>query len=261
MAFRQWDMNHLVKFNSVASSELLDMYDNYLSDQLISESKELPHRTFAPSAFRCNRRSWFRLRGVEPDTVTVPDTVLNFSAEIGTACHRMIQSNLKAMLKDDWIDVMSYIYNFSKTDTFYTCTHDESQLETLVITDNPPVRFACDGLIRLHDKLYLIEIKSSEYASWNELTDPKPQHIDQVKCYCTLLNLDNVLFIYVDRQYGGLKCFEIHVSDTDKAQIRSQFKYVQDMVDKNLAPEGLPVGDSWCQANYCPYYRKCKEYG
>ncbi len=260
MAFRELDFEHLARFNSATSSDFLDSYESFVDRRLIEESKEPSHKTFAPSAFRCDRRSWFRLRGVDPDEIDVPDKVLDFSAKIGTACHRMIQRNLKDMLKDDWINVTDHVNNLPNSG-MYTCEPDEDGLETLISIEDPPVRFACDGIVRVNGNVYLLEIKSSEYTSWNDLTDPKSQHIDQVSCYCTLLDLDKVLFLYIDRQYGGLKCFEYSVSETTKLEIGMRFKYVQKMVESNLAPAGLPKGDPWCTPSMCPYYKKCGEYG
>ena len=259
MAFKQWNAGHLVKFNSSASCDFIDSYHNYVDAHIKADAEEPSHQTFSGSSFRCNRRSWFRLRGTVPDSVSVPDRVLNFSAEIGTACHRIIQTNLKNMLEDDWLSVKDYLANNVSYD--YEITEDVDSLESQVHIFDPPIMFAVDGLIRWKDKIYLLEIKTSEFASWNDLTDPKPQHIDQIKCYASLLNIHNVLFLYQDRQYGDFKCFEIQVSDSDMMQVRNRFKYVMDMVKKNLAPEGLPAGDRWCNINMCPYYKKCQEYG
>ena len=259
MSFRGVNFDHLAKFNSAASCDFIEMYESYVMKELEADASRIPHKTFAPSSFRCDRRSWFRIRGVQPDSLKNPDMVLNFTAEIGTACHRIIQSNLKRALQSDWIDVGDYVSSLCVSNC--EVSQDESELETRISFQDPPVRFACDGIVRLNNQLYLLEIKSSEYSSWNDLTDPKSEHIDQAKCYCTLLNLDRVLFLYVDRQYGGLKCFEICVTDDDKSEIQSRFDSVMRMVESNLAPAGLPKGDPWCQANYCPYYRKCREYG
>lgn len=263
MAFTVHEFDHLAAFNSAASSELLSKYDKYADEKSLEEAMSKPHKTFAPSSFRCDRRSWFRLRGVDPDEVSVPDRVLDFSAYIGTACHRLIQSNLKELLGTDWVNVSDYLRGeyCSVPDFNYTCEIEDNGLETLVEISDPPVRFACDGIIRNNDKLYLLEIKSSEFNSWRDLTDPKPQHIDQVECYCTLLGLSDVLFIYIDRMYGGMKCYEYSVVDYKKRDILSRFRKVQEAVRTNLAPDPLPKGDMWCNANWCPYYKKCGEYG
>lgn len=260
MAFRQWEPSHLAKFNSSASSEFLEFYENIL-DTTIREHEEAERsRSFSPSSFRCSRLSWFKLRGTKPDKVENPDRGLKFAADIGTACHRIIQNNLKEYLNDDWVDVADYLASI-EFPYDYELTHSEDSLECLIAISDPPIRFACDGIIRWKDKYYLLEIKTSEFSSWSDLTDPKNEHIDQIKCYAALLNIHNVLFLYQDRQHGDFKCYEVYVSDDDMDQVKNRMKYILDMVDKNLAPEGLPKGDKWCSPNYCQYHSKCKEYG
>jgi len=258
MAFRKLDS--VAPFNSTASAELLEFYENELNQKIVRQAAEPSHRTFAASSFRCDRRSWFRLRGVQPDELKQPDKGLDFISRIGTACHEIIQSDLREFLKEDWIDVCTYLksINFSYE---YTAKQSSNKLETQIEIARPPIRFACDGIIRWKDKLTLLEIKTCEYASWQDLTFAKAEHIDQAMLYATLLNLNDVLFLYQDRWYGDLKCYSLSVSLAQQDEIKHRLEYVLDMVDKNLAPEGLPKGDKWCSPNYCPYHKKCKEYG
>lgn len=260
MAFRSLGAQHLARFNSSVSSDFLDFYEGIV-DSKIREAAESPsHPTFAASSFRCNRRSWFRIRGVQPDSVKSVDRVLNFSAEIGTACHRIIQKNLKEALKDDWISVEDHLRSI-EFPYKYTLTVDESGLESQIEIESPPIRFACDGIVMWKGKKYLLEIKTSEFSSWKDMTDPKDEHIDQVKCYATLLQLDGVIFLYQDRQYGEFKCYEVKITGIERQDVLSRFEYVLDMVEKNLAPDPLPPGDKWCTPSMCPYYKKCAEYG
>lgn len=260
MAFRSWNATHLVAFNSDTSSKFLTAYEDFVDAQIIEASAEPSHQTFAPSSFRCDRRSWFRLRGVQPDVIRVPDKSLEFTAEIGTACHRMIQSNLIKMLGSDWVDVSQYVAD-TPAISHYDAIRSDDSYETTIEIQDPSVRFACDGIIRWNSQLYLLEIKSSEYSSWSDLLEPKSEHIDQVKFYSTLLHLDHVLMLYIDRQYGGLKCYELHMSPADIGDVESKIKFVIECVRTNIAPPALPREDKWCTPNYCPYYKKCQEYG
>ncbi len=260
MAFRSWEAQHLARFNSATSSEFLDFYEEYIDNKIREAAARPSHSTFAASSFRCNRRSWFRLRGVEPDNVKVVDRTLNFTAEIGTACHRIIQSNLKDALKDDWISVEDHLKSIDFPYQ-YSLKVDDSGFEHQIEIVSPPIRFACDGIIRWRGKKYLLEIKTSEFSSWNSMTDPKEEHVDQIKCYATLLQLSGVLFLYQDRQYGEFKCYEVKITDIERQEVLNRFEYVMDMVKKNLAPEPLPRGDKWCTSAMCPYYKKCSEYG
>lgn len=257
MGFVQANLGNLTKFNSATSSKLIDLYENALDEQIVEESARPRSQTFAPSSIRCPRISWFRLRGVQPDKVRKPDKMLNFTAVVGSACHEMIQEALSKKLGHDWIEVADHLEELNPQ---YKYEVEKSGYETRVSIESPPIRFAVDGLLRLNDTKYLLEIKSSEYSSWSNLSDPKPHHVDQVKCYASLLNLEHVLMIYIDRQYGDIKCFEITVSAEQRQQIWNMFQYVQNMVDANLAPERLPTGDSWCNPSMCNYYEKCKQW-
>lgn len=260
MAFREFNPLHLARFNSSASSELLSVYETFVDAQIAADVAELPHRTFAPSSFRCDRKSWFRLRGTQPDAAPTPDRELDWISKMGTACHRVIQNNLIRALGNSWIPVDKYLATV-QIPYQYKLTPAEDSSETYVEIVDPPIRFACDGIIWLQGEYWLFEIKSLDHGTWNDLTDPLDEHADQVKCYATYLNLSKVLFMYVDRQYGTIKCYQVTILSTHKAEILQRVDNVMKMVEMNLAPKGLPKGDKWCTPSYCPYYKKCAEYG
>lgn len=265
MAFRSANLDHVAKFNSATAYKLLKAYNDQVDLDIKEKSEKKPHCTFAPSGLRCERRSWFRLRGVDPDKLDSTDARLEFSAEIGTACHTIIQERLiRALNQSDdveWVDVTWYLENVlglvHNVDFFATKNGYETQVEFF----NIPVRFAVDGILKIGSEYYLFEIKSSEYASWNDLTDPKSEHVAQAQSYCTLLNLSKVIFFYIDRQYGDIKSYELAVSEDVKQSMLDMFDRVQKYAEFGIAPDPLPRGDKWCTPTYCPYYKKCSEYG
>lgn len=258
MAFRGANLSRLVKFNSATSSDFINSYEKFWEDKIASQNNQPKHKTFAPSSFRCPRVSWFRLRGVQPDEIKNPDMTLDFTAIVGTAVHENIQENLEVMLGHHWIDVGEHLEELSP---HWKYEIEKKGHETLIEIECPPVRFACDGIIRLDGKKYLLEIKTSEYSSFDELTNPKERHMDQVKFYCTMLGLDGALVLYVDRQYGGLKCYEVSVTSSDRNYIWDKINYILECVDTMIAPERLPKDDVNCNPNMCPYYKRCKEWG
>ena len=257
MSFHTADFQHLSKFNSAVSCHFISDYENYVKSKIELEKSEPKSQMFAPSSIRCKRISWFRLRGVQPDVNKDPDLTLNFTADIGTSCHRIIQENLINLYKDSWIPVADYL---SKVCPDYEYKLEEVGFETQVEIQNPPVRFSCDGILFLDNKYYLLEIKTASYSSFDQLTGPKPEHMDQIRCYSTLLRLPNVLVLYVDRQYGSLKCFEISVSLEDMENVNAMFRDVQNSVKSMIAPPKLPANDPWCTPSHCLYYRKCQEW-
>jgi len=260
MAFKKLSTISTTSFNSAASCDFLFDYEQFVSDKLKETKSVVRGKTFAPSSLRCDRLQWFKLRGTEPDSITTPDMSLSFIAELGTACHRNLQSNLIEFLGDNWLEVDDYLKTID-LGREYSLTKESDSPETLVTFYDPPIRFACDGIVIYKGITYLLEIKTSELSSWQTLTTVKPEHADQIKTYSALLKLPNVLVIYQERQYGELKCFELKVPQSSWDETFKRFSMVMNCVKTNIAPEGLPIGDKWCTPSYCPYYKKCQEYG
>lgn len=247
-----------VQYNSVEAKNFIEMYEDNIKRSILQDSNYIPSKRFAPSSIRCQRQQWFRLRGTKPDKVSEPDVILNFIADIGTHCHRVIQQNLVNFLGDRWIDIEQY---FKNNPPEYDYSLRKSEYETVVTVDDPPVKFSVDGLIAYNGTIYLLEIKTSETNSMRALIGPKQEHLDQIRCYCTVLGIDDAMVVYQDRQYGSFKCFTYHVTESDKLKIVDTFKEVQDKVNRNIAPSALPIGDKWCNSSYCRYYRTCKKWG
>lgn len=255
--FQQVESSNPIRFNSANSSEFLNFYENALDDSIREGESRIPSRTFAPSQIRCKRVSWFRLRGTSPEQETTVDRTLSFTTILGTACHKNIQEILSQKLGCDWISPEKYM-ELKHLPYKYTCIKND--FETLIeIFDPVPIKFAPDGIIFWKDKYWLLEIKTSEYSSFEKLSNTKPQHLDQVKCYATLLGIPNVLVLYQDRMYGNLKCFEVQISSLDMQEIWNMFAEVLDCADKNIAPP-RPENTRYCTPSYCRYCNVCKEW-
>lgn len=247
-----------IKYNSPESKAFLEMYESNVHAVLAEQEQRVPSKSFAPSSIRCPRQQWFRLRGTKPDKIKEPDATLKYIASIGTYCHESIQKNVSQFLGDKWLDVEHYL--LVNPPAYKYCLH-KNGYETQVEVEDPPVRFSCDGLIKFNDTVYLLEIKTSEASAMKTLVGPKPEHLDQIMCYCTLMNISNALVLYQDRQYGEYKCFTYHLSDRDKAKIVNTFEEVQSYVERNMIPPALPVGDKWCNSSYCKYFKSCRKWG
>ena len=258
MGFRSVNPASLATFNSATSCEFLECIESGIDDSICSKDNEPKHKTFAPSSFRCLRAMWFRLRGTQPDPHTSVDRALNFFAHLGTSCHEYLQGIISEKLGDNWIEVADYL---AENPIEYEYTLEKSGYETRVETTSPyPVRFACDGIVKLDGEYYLLEIKSCSPDKFKDLTDPLDRHVDQVKCYGTILNLSKVLFVYIDRSYGEMKCYQYEVKPSDREEVIKKFQSVMWAAEYQIAPEPLPKGDSQCTSSMCPYYHTCKDW-
>lgn len=257
MAFRPVESTYQTRYNSEISGSFLKLYETALDESILDGETRLPSRTFAPSQIKCKRVSWFRLRGVSPEPETHVDRSLNFTTKVGTACHQTIQDVLSKKFGVDWIDPETYLAKY-KPQYKYVCTKNgyETQIELI---EPVPVKFAPDGIVFWQGQYWLLEIKTSEYSSFEKLTGIKSNHLDQIKCYATLLGIHNVLAIYQDRMYGNLKCFDYIVTDSDMSSIWNMFREVQTCVRNNIPP-AKPEDTRYCNSSYCRYYNKCKEW-
>lgn len=242
-------------FNSSSSQQFKKLIEDSWNNQIQIHNSRIPSKTFAPSSMRCDRKSWFRLRGVEPDRRSTSDRTLDFSATLGTACHEFLQNLISSTLGSEWISVKDYL---AENPIPHTYKLEESGFETRVEILDLPIRFAVDGIIRLHGKYYILEIKSCDYSAFSNLTDVKPEHYDQTCTYSTLLGIENIMFVYIDRMYGDIKCYEKYVDANESKHIIDRMTYVMKCVDTNIAPDRLPKDDKWC--SMCPYYIKCNQW-
>lgn len=249
----------LPRFNSAASCDLLEAYSSGVEDQIRGTCARVKSRAFAPSGFRCDRYQWFKLRGTEVDEIPNPDAAMDFMADVGTAIHKRVQRTLIRRLGDDWISVRRYLdQNPMKFEYILDEPESEDEYETLISIISPPVKFACDGIVRIDGKLYLLEIKTCDLKSIESLSKPKDSHMDQIRCYSSLLGLRGVLVLYVDRQLGTTKCFEVRFTDDEHKEVIDKMYRIMDMAERNLAPEKLSVGGYMC--SNCAYQLKCKEW-
>lgn len=258
MAFRQANFERLTKFNSLASSKLYSQYEAFRFQKVVSKSKEPKSQVFVPSGMRCKRKSWFRLRGVECDELKNPDMQLEFTAEVGTACHAVIQTNLEEMLGENWVSVKDYL---ALHPIAYTYELVENGHETKVSILVPPMHFSCDGIIKIGEVFYILEIKTCDDRTFNELTDVKLIHKDQANAYSTMLGISNVLFMYQSRLTGEIKVFEYTVSSLQQQEVLDSMKEIQELAAANIAPDKLDTawGDYVCRN--CEYSKKCRSWG
>lgn len=253
MGFRKLDFQTRVQFNSASSSEFVSAYEAFVEEKIRSEIAKPRSQAFAPSGFRCARQQWFRLRGVAPDKPQRVDLPQQHKADMGTACHRIIQTNLVEMLGEDWISVEDYL---KLHPIKYRYELEQDGLETKVSLPDIPIKFACDGIIKWKGKYYLLEIKSVETDTFSQLKDIRPQNKEQIQCYCAALNISDVLVMYIDRGFGTIKVYEHSFSISDINYVHSKIENIKTMVAQNIAPDKLPPGDSWCIN--CSYKEKCK---
>lgn len=258
MAFQPINIRSIARFNSANSSGFLTFLESTIQRDVNAEAAEKPSQNIAPSSSWCPRINWFRLRGTDPDPVDHDnDPAISFYAMIGTAVHRWLQDIMVNNLKEDWISIPDYIASHAIKDVEMEDCDDSA--ETKLTWTDVPMRMAVDGVIRWNGSEYLIEIKTVDYGTFQNLTDPKPFHIQQTKYYCERLKLNKVLFLYVDRTSGNIKVYEQSYSGPELEAVSAEIQEIVKYSQVGIAPD-KPSDTSRCNSNWCAYCKTCKEW-
>lgn len=256
--FKSLDFNHTSSFNSDASCKLIATINSAI-DSRVYDNSVAPHKpVYAPSSAFCDRKIWFRLRGVNPDAPVSTDYYGEFVKMIGDACHVYVQSLLKDALKEGWVDVAEYLRELDlQCKLPYVYSTETAGYETHVSIEYPPICFSTDGIIRYRDKLYIVEIKSLEHSTFSEIFEPRAKDVSQTAAYQSLLYIDDVMYIYVDRLYGNVKCFEYHNSNTSFQALMAHCTKLKKMADAKVAPSKCDIPSACAM---CEYKKRCKEW-
>ena len=81
----------------------------------------------------------------------------------------------------------------------------------------------------------------------------------QAVSYSTLLGIDTVLFLFVDRDLFNMKTFEYTPTAEEKAEWKLNLEYVTECVEKRIVPN-KPVNADAKFCAYCNYKSICNKY-
>ena len=221
---------------------------------------------YKPSGLKCMRQMYFVRMGAEQDTTPSGYNSINM-ADTGTRRHEGIQEVLLAMqeLGYDWkfVDVAEYI---KKKQSFGKCLNIEIKgthgAETHLIDKSLNTSFRCDGIMKRisTNEYYLLEFKnviSFKYAMIDEHI--LPEHLNQVICYCTSLDLDKAFVLYENRDNCELDVPEVlDVTQDMKNWLVGYISECESYVERMIAP---PKCEENKTCRWCSYKQICKKIG
>ena len=217
-----------------------------------------PSPSYSPSGMGCIRAMYYKRLGVD-----VPEGTNGYSmigiCESGTDRHERIQ-NAIAKMKDngfdcEYLNVADYVRNRGLD--LYLDIVDQCGNETKLYDRNRHVSFLCDGIIRYQGKYYIVEFKTEASFKWKDRKDVDPKHYNQAITYSLELQLDNVIFIYINRDIVDYKAFMFTVTDTDRERIEELIDVCEVFVTHKEVPPKPDLPEKVCA--YCAYHDLCKE--
>ena len=234
-------------------------------ERMEQEGRRKGSNYYKPSSLHCMRNMYFTRTKApqDPETVEYNSTGM---ADTGTARHEAIQETLLKMreLGFDWeyVDVADYVkkkQDFGKCRTLVV--KEKQGAETHLIDTALNISFRCDGIIRRisTNEYFLFEFKNVVSFKFNQVeNEPLEQHMNQVICYCTALDLDKAFVVYENRDVCTLECTYKEITDDMKNWLVSYISECEGYVERFIAP---PKTEDTSNCRFCRYKNICRKVG
>lgn len=251
---------------SLVDVEEVSVEQAFLRDLQLSIEREdakntrVPSRTYKPSGMNCLRGMWFQLMGVEPMKDSSTSTLIGI-CESGTDRHERIQKavdNMKNHHFDcEYVDVAEYVKSHGLEETLEI--KSKQGMETKLYHKELNISFLCDGIIKYKGIYYILEIKTeSSNKFWNQ-NGVMPNHFLQGTAYSLCFGINDVIFLYENRDTCAKKCFMFHVTAEMREAIRTRIAECNQYVENNICPpKPIEAGKQMC--GYCSYREECAKY-
>lgn len=111
------------------------------------------------------------------------------------------------------------------------------EMEVSVKDERTGVSGSGDGVIKLKDKKYLLEIKTINDYSFKKLRAPLEHHRFQASVYAHFLKLDGIIYLYVNKNTQELLEFIEPIHEASKREFLEILRDVNDAVEEGVAPD------------------------
>lgn len=222
-----------------------------------------PSQTFKPSGMNCMRLSYYQIKGIDTDEKDVEASFIGI-CESGTDRHERIQKAVCAMQDNgmdcEYVNVSDFIKNKKLNDIEIV---SQQGMETKLYHKGFNLSFLCDGIVRYRGRYYILEIKTESSRKFFERTEVDPTHHHQATAYSLALGINEVLFVYENRDVCNKKVFLFKVTDDMKQDLIGYMENTNTYLKKKKVPPKItglnPVEKKACM--YCPYKEQCRKDG
>lgn len=244
-----------------ASTKVKPVEESFLADlkrsiEMTANKREgKPSQTLKPSGMNCVRGSYYQVMGAEPDEADSTFTMVGI-VNSGSDIHVRVQTAVMGMKENgidcEWVDVEEFV---KSRNLDYLTIREKTGTETKLYDNRYNISFMCDGIVRYKGKYYILEFKTETSNKWYARTGVDPKHYHQAMSYSNSLSLEDVLFVYIDRDMLNMKSFMYHVTDEMRQEIVDYAEKVAGYVERQIVP---PKPEK-VNCRYCMYSTQCKK--
>ena len=223
-----------------------------------SKETRLPSKTYKPSGMNCIRASYYQLIGIQPDESSASYSLVGI-CNSGTDIHVRIQLAVDDMKENgmecEYIPVDEFIKSRHIKDINIVGV---SGMETKLYHKRFNMSFMCDGIIKYKNHYYILELKTENSYKFSNRKDVDPSHYNQAIAYSLAFGIDEVLFVYINRDVLDMKAFMFNVTSDMKQELIGYIEDCDGYVSRFVTPP-KPDGVSKKTCSYCIYKSQCKK--
>ena len=220
-----------------------------------------PSQTYKPSSMKCLRAMFYQVTGVDA-TDTDSTYCLIGICNSGTDIHIRIQQAIEDMKDNDmdceYIDVAQFIKDRGLDKDIKII--DKSGMETKLYHEKLNISFLSDGIIKYKNHYYILELKTETSYKFGMRKGVDESHYAQGIAYSYLLNLPEVIFVYICRDNLDMKAFMFTPTDEMKQDLISKIVDCDGYVARGEVPP-KPEVLTKSQCTYCSYRKLCESHG
>lgn len=225
-------------------------------------SKEVytPSKTIKPSSLGgCLREQFFILMGVERDPGKLEDPNMVTIQQSGNDRHNRLQNACQDAknyhLPIVWLDPEKEVAMANQLGIRTRIKRRDGN-ELLCYNEDYHMNFKCDGIIKYQNIKMILEIKTEEHFKWLARVCADPKHEYQAISYSLCFGIDNVMFLYENRNLTNRKAYHVSVNEEQKKQVSDRVKTLLQYKNNLIVPE-----KNKNKCTYCNYKQACRKTG
>lgn len=246
--------------------ELAKPEEDFLNDlkrsiEMTEDKKQrLPSKTYKPSGMNCIRASYYQVSGIQPDEGSSNYTLIGI-CNSGTDIHVRIQTAVAEMwsngMECEYIDVEKFVVSRGLNDLAII---SKNGMETKLYHKKLNLSFMCDGIIKYKGHYYILELKTENSYKFTNRKGVDPSHYNQATAYSLAFGINEVLFVYINRDVMDMKAFMFEVEPEMKESLVGYIEECDGYVSRQIAPP-KPDDVSKKACSYCIYKTQCRKDG
>ena len=215
-----------------------------------------PSQTYKPSSMNCIRNMYYQRVGADIDEGQTSYNLVGI-VHSGSDIHVRVQTAIDEMKDNgidcEYIDVAEFVKNRGISDVDII---DKQGMETKLFHKKFCMSFLTDGIIKYNNHYYILEIKTEASFKWSARKGVDQKHYNQATAYSLAFGIDEVIFLYVNRDILDMKAYLFNVTSDMKSDLVGKILTCDEyVVNGEVPPKPENASNKLCA--YCNYRSLC----